>query len=149
MRANGARAGALGVAVAGGIGLGFGIRYGIWDGGSPLSGFFPAISGGALCLFGLLVALREPEPPAEPDAAAGPPSLRRILGYLAGLLAFAFLMEPVGALPMVVLMFLWLLAGVERLAWRVALPVTAAAALGAWLLFDRLLQVPLPRGLFG
>jgi putative tricarboxylic transport membrane protein len=150
IRPSGAVAGALGSAVAGAAGLGFGIGYGVWENGSPLAGFFPGLAGAGLLVFSLLAAIREWPRPVEPEASFAPNRQghwRLLLGYLAGLLAFAFLMEPVGAIPMIALLFLWLMRAVERLAWRIVLPVTVAATLGAWLLFDRLLQVPLPRGL--
>lgn len=132
------------------LGLAFGLYYGVWEDGSPRAGFFPALSGGALCVFGAVMALVEStasRPSATANADRSP--LRRMLGYMVGLLAFASLMEPVGAIPVIVLLFLWILAVVERLPWRLVLAVTAGSSFGAWLLFERILQVPLPRGLFG
>jgi hypothetical protein len=58
-------------------------------------------------------------------------------------------MEPIGALPAVAVLFVWLLGAVERLSWRAVGGVTVVATAGTWLLFDRLLNVPLPRGSFG
>jgi putative tricarboxylic transport membrane protein len=149
IRANGAVIGALGSAAAGLAGLAFGIRYGLWESGSPLAGFFPALAGAMLLLFGTLSAAHEWRWPAPPDEANPAPQRGRVLGYLAAVFGFAFLLEPLGAMLAIALMFLWLLAAVERLPWRVVLPVTFGATLSAWLLFDRLLQVPLPRGILG
>jgi putative tricarboxylic transport membrane protein len=141
-------AGALVAAAIGLIGLAFGVSYGVWEGAGPGAGFFPALSGAALAGVGVLIAIRDPAP--EPETAAGEGfRLPRQSGYIVGLFAFALLMERLGAIPVIVLLFLWILAGIERLPWRVVLPVTAGAALGAWLLFDVLLRVPLPRGMWG
>src|ERR1043165_9121723 len=136
MRAGPAAAGALACAVIGAAGAWYGLRLGVWQAGSPPAGFFPALSGALLCIFSVF-ALKEAE---AGEAAAHP---RRVLGYMAGLLAFAFLMEPVGALPMIAATFLSLLLGVERMAWRRALLLSFGATVCAWLLFERLLQVPL------
>ncbi|MBI3707004.1 MAG: tripartite tricarboxylate transporter TctB family protein [Proteobacteria bacterium] len=129
------------------FGLGFGLRYGVWDGAGPGAGLFPAASGGAMAALGLLILVTETSMPAP--AAEGATRPWRLLGYVAGLLAFALLMEQLGAIAAIVLLFLWLLAVVERLPWRLVLAVTAGSAFSTWLLFERLLQVQLPRGFFG
>ena len=141
-RPDAAAAGALACAAVGAAGLWYGMRLGVWQAGAPLAGFFPALSGGMLCVFSAL-ALMEGLGEQAPPTHSG-----RVLGYVGGLLAFAFLMEPVGALPMIAAVFLWLLLGVERMSVRMALSLTVAGTAAAWLLFDRLLQVPLPRGFF-
>ena len=142
MRAGAAGAGAIACATAGAAALWYGVHLGVWQAGSPLAGFFPALSGAILCLFSLAAL------PAKSEAEAPPAHPYRVLGYTAGLLAFALLMEPVGALPMIAAMFLWLLLGVERMPLRPALLLTGGATGCAWLLFEHLLQVPLPRGIF-
>jgi putative tricarboxylic transport membrane protein len=138
--------GALVASALGLIGLALGISYGVWDGGAPGAGFFPAISGGALAAVGVLIAVTDPAP--EPDTPDGF-RLPRQGAYIAALFAFALLMEQLGAIVVIVLLFLAILGGIERLSWRIVVPVTAGAAFGAWLLFDVLLQVPLPHGPFG
>jgi putative tricarboxylic transport membrane protein len=118
-------------------------RYGVWDAGGPGPGLLPGLASLALCLFAAIAA-RESAPPA-----GEPTNPWRLAGYVLGLAAFAFLMGPLGALPAIVLLFAWVLGAVERWPLRRVLPISAAAAFFAWLVFDRLLQVPLPRGLFG
>jgi hypothetical protein len=44
-------------------------------------------------------------------------------------------------------LFLFILRLVERLSWTATLVMTVLAVAGTWLLFERLLSVPLPRGL--
>jgi putative tricarboxylic transport membrane protein len=116
-----------------------GYDWGFTDFGTPGPGLFPALAA-ALMGGAALVALRHRAP--APEAA----DWTRLLAYLAGIVGFALLLEPLGMAASVTLLFLLLLAGLERLPWRVVLPVTAGAAGGSFLLFDRLLQVPLPRG---
>jgi len=135
--------GSLALAGAGGVGLASGYEYGLWDLGAPGPGFFPIVAGGALLLLAL-ATLAEREGPAEDGVF-----IRRLLGYVAGLVGFALAMEPLGALPAVAVLFVWLLGAVEGLSWRAVASTTVVATAGAWLLFDRLLNVPLPRGPFG
>jgi putative tricarboxylic transport membrane protein len=113
--------------------------WGFTDFGTPGPGLFPALAAGLMGM-AALVALRHRAPkPAESDWV-------RLLAYIAGAFIFPLLLEPIGMTSAVVLLFLLLLAGLERMRWRVVLPVTAGAAAGSFLLFDRLLKVPLPRG---
>jgi putative tricarboxylic transport membrane protein len=113
--------------------------WGFTEFGSPGPGLFPALAA-ALMGGSALVAARRRAP--RPD----PADLRRLLAYGGAVLGFAALLEPVGTAPSVALLFLLLLGGLERLRWQVVLPVSAGAAGGTFLLFDRILQVPLPRG---
>lgn len=118
-------------------------RFVLWDAGGPGAGMLPGLSSLALCVFALIAAF-------EPGAQAGEPAhLPRLAGYIAALVGFALLMDPLGAVPAIVLLFVWTLGVVERWHWRRVLPMAAAAALFAWVLFDRLLKVPLPKGLLG
>ncbi len=113
--------------------------WGFTDFGTPGPGLFPALAAGLMGA-AALAALRHRAPkPAESDWV-------RLAAYVAGAFVFPLLLEPVGMTGAVVLLFLLLLAGLERMRWRIVLPVTAGAAAGSFLLFDRVLQVPLPRG---
>jgi putative tricarboxylic transport membrane protein len=117
-----------------------GWRFGVWEGSEPGPGLLPSLAGASLSLFAgwsLFVA-----PPA---ASEGQVFLPRLAGYVVGLLGFGLLMKPLGAIVVIVLLFLWILGIVERLAWQRVLVITVCASAGAWLLFDRLLGVPLPR----
>ena len=116
-----------------------GREWGFSEFGSPGPGLFPALAA-ALMGAAALLALRRRAPPT------GETDWLRLLAYVAGAFVFPLLLEPLGMTAAVVLLFLLLLAGLERMRWRVVLPVTAGAAAGSFLLFDRLLQVPLPRG---
>ena len=116
--------------------------YGLWESGGPGAGLLPGLSSIALCVFSAAALFEHPAP-------AEPASLPRLAGYVAGLLGFAFLMGQIGAIAAVVVLFCWSLWVVERWPLRRVAPLALGAALFAWVLFERLLQVPLPRGVFG
>jgi putative tricarboxylic transport membrane protein len=113
--------------------------WGFTEFGSPGPGLFPALAGGLMGVAALVALRRRAAPPEAMDRL-------RFGAYAAGVLGFPLLLEPVGMTAAVALLFLVLLGGLERLPWRVVLPVTAGAAAGCFLLFDKLLAVPLPRG---
>ncbi|HSH91865.1 MAG TPA: tripartite tricarboxylate transporter TctB family protein [Ramlibacter sp.] len=143
-------AGASALVVLGAYGLVSGFRFGLGEATAPGPGFVPAIAGIALLVLAAAVGVKEvvapaPEPATAPDEAPlAPDAIRRIVGYIAGIFGFAFLMQPMGALPTIGLFFLWILRGVERKSWRLTLAMTAGATLGAWLLFAKALKVSLP-----
>ena len=133
------------LAAIGFYGAASGLRFGLGEATEPGPGLMPAIAGGALVVFALMVAATEAVPtagPDEPPSAADAP--RRVLGYAAGIIAFALLMQPVGTLPTIALFFVWIMRGVEHQSWRLTLALTVSAALGAWLLFVVALKVTLP-----
>lgn len=125
------------------LGLVSGIRYGVWHGGEPGAGLLPAISGALLFALAAIVALTEVAA-STTTTSTDQPQAKRLICYLVAIFGFALLMRPLGTMPTIILFFLWILRGVERLPWRLTLAVTAGASVGTWLLFDRLLQVPLP-----
>ena len=118
------------------------LDYGLWEAGGPGAGLLPGLASGGLCLFAAIALF-------EQQLSSEPAQLSRLAGYVAGLIGFALLMGPLGAAPAIVVLFSWTLGVVERWNWRRFAPVAAGAALFAWVLFDRLLQVPLPRGILG
>ena len=125
------------------LGLVSGIQYGVWHGGGPGAGLLPAISGALLLTLTAIAALAEGA--ASKTAPSEPLQAKRLISYLAAVVGFALLMRPLGTMPTITIFFLWILRGLERLPWRITLAVTAGASVGTWLLFERLLQVPLPR----
>ena len=141
---------AAALAALGLYGVVSGIRFGLGEPTEPGPGFLPLLSGGGLMILAIIVACVEifapaPSQPAEEDdSPIAPDAPRRVVGYAAGIFAFALLMEPIGTLPTIVLFFLWIVRGVERQSWRVTLALTTGATLGVWLLFVKALQVSLP-----
>ena len=55
----------------------------------------------------------------------------------------------IGMLPALCLFILFCLRVAERMSWRSSVAIAVGATAGSWLLFERLLQVQLPRGLWG
>ena len=74
---------------------------------------------------------------------------RRLAGYVAGIAFFALALEPLGALITIALLFLFMLKLVERRSWFSSITLTAVAVVGTWIVFGRMLSVPLPRGFLG
>ncbi len=120
--------------------------------GQPGPALFPGIVGSLLVLFGLVLVvgavLGRGEPSADPDAGITAQGRLRALAVLGLVVCYLLLAETLGFLvTMGVLLFLlmWLLG---------ARPLVAALAAAAttgfvFLVFEELLLVPLPEGLFG
>lgn len=104
----------------------------------------------ALLAFAMIAQARCGTPvPAEGVERLGAPAALRVLAVVAALAAMAALLEPLGfrVVMTVFRFFLPVLLGAQRL------PLAAAIALfggfGGHALFDGLLGVPLPSGIFG
>lgn len=122
-------------------------RYELWSVGEPGSGLYPFSVSALLALVSILLvagALRR-----SPRSADVGGDRRRLLAYLAALAGFAVGFPLAGHVLTTAAAFLFLLLAVERVGWRRAVWVTIASVAGSWLLFERLLGVPLPRGLLG
>lgn len=136
------RAGALlmlALALAGGwLALG----YGLSDFGQPGSGLFPALACAALGVLALPLLWRGDTLAREPVAWG------KLSGYVVAAGGYALALEPLGHLLASALVLGFVMLVLERLRWPLALGVTAASVAGAWALFERLLQMPLPRGPF-
>lgn len=127
---------------AGALGAWASFGYGPWEAGGPGAGLMPGLASAALVVFAAISAFESPAQVGEPA------HLPRLAGYFVGLTGFALMMGPLGAIPAIVLLFAWTLGVVERWRWRTVAAIAAGAALFAWVLFERLLAVPLPRGTF-
>jgi len=141
-------------AVAGGVFLAVGVgavagavQLQIGTPSEPQPGFFPFLAGLILVLLsGLLVVqgLLGRSSGGEPFTHLGQPILAML-----GLVGFVLLLEPLGyvlatvALTAVLLFVLKVRAGLSYGLTLLLLPV------GSYLLFDRLLDVPLPEGILG
>jgi putative tricarboxylic transport membrane protein len=128
------------------------VGYGVWDGIAPGAGFFPTVSGGLLVFFAAIAIITDQGNSAAVDVDVvddDVPSWSHLLGYVAALVGFALLLEPIGAIPAILLLFTWILLMVERLPLKLVILVTAGSAFGVWFLFDYLLNITLPRGPLG
>jgi putative tricarboxylic transport membrane protein len=116
-------------------------RYELWSFGSPGAGLMPVLAAGLL-LATTLLALRVPAGSgAEEDEA---PDNGRVMRYVIALVLLPLLILAVGMLPALGLFVLVMLRIAERARWWTAVAVAAASVALSWLLFVRLLGVPLP-----
>ncbi len=149
-----AAAGSLGFGLLG-VGAAWGgSEIGLFSLGAPAPGLFPFCFGvllAAVAAASLVVDLtrharaRPGVPAGADDEPAAPGGNRRVVGYLAVGIGCALAMTTIGFVPAALVSVLALVRGVERMPWRLSLLVTAGSVLVAYLLFARLLAVPLPR----
>jgi putative tricarboxylic transport membrane protein len=118
--------------------------YGLWSFGAPGAGLMPSVAAAVLAVTSLLT-LRE-KPPAEEEVDPDP---RRLAFYTAALVVLLPAILAVGMLPALALFIVFCLKLAERMSWRSTLAIAIGATAGSWLLFERLLQVQLPRGVLG
>lgn len=129
------------LSIAGIAALVFAREFGLWSFGSPGAGLMPAIAG-SLLLVASLADLSWPTGRHQrPDIAWRPAA------YIAGLIALLALTPLLGMLAALALFIFAVLHFVERLAALRAAAITAGAVAGSWLLFERLLSVPLPKSM--
>ncbi len=120
--------------------------YGLWTPHGPGPGLFPfliavflgLLSGGQL----LSAALQESAP------GEGHEQIQwvKLSGYLLALIAYGIGMGFFGHILITASVFLFIMLALEHIKWKTSLIVTAAAVVGGYLLFERFLSVPLPRG---
>jgi hypothetical protein len=140
------------------------LRYGLWSDGNPGSGLLPLIACVLLVVLSLLdlssrwravdpagragtTAAQSLGAAPEPSTSVPEPAMwHRVAAYGAALLGFAFGMDVVGFVPAsVVALAVAVRFGEGRDMWR-AVAVAGAGTGFAWLLFAKLLSVPLPTG---
>ncbi|HEX2215749.1 MAG TPA: tripartite tricarboxylate transporter TctB family protein [Xanthobacteraceae bacterium] len=110
----------------------------------PQPGFFPFLGGAALVLLSAILIIRDLR--ARTNEAESWGQMRAPLLALAGLVAFVALLRPLGYVPATAILTVVLLLVFEvRKVWVFALAVPIVSA-GTYLLFDRLLGIPLPPG---
>lgn len=119
----------------------FALRLPVWEYVQPGPGLFPAIAAGlaAVCATAALVATRH-----DVAAAAAAPEWRRLFVYLAVVLAWPLGFAPAGFVASSLVALTLLLRLGERMGWLASLAAAAVATGAGWLLFVRLLGVPLP-----
>jgi putative tricarboxylic transport membrane protein len=114
--------------------------YGLWSFGSPGPGLMPTAAGVLLVCASAADFRRIAAPSWTFD--------RRLLAHAAALVLLPFASLVLGMLPALAAYVIVILHLVERLRLRNALAVAALAIVGCWLLFERLLSVPLPKPLW-
>lgn len=136
--------GPLALAALAGAALFMAWDYGLWSFGAPGAGLMPSLAATVLGVTSLL-ALQE-RPAAEEEADSDP---RRLAFYMVALVVLLPAILAVGMLPALALFIVFCLKIAERMSWRATLAIAIGATVGSWLLFERLLQVQLPRGILG
>lgn len=136
--------GPLALAAASIAALAIGQSYEVWSFGAPGAGLLPCVAATLLLVTSLLVLREGPRADAEPE----PTDDRKVGGYVIGLLLLPPSILVLGMLPALGLFVLVLLRAIEGARWRTAIAVATASTVLSWLLFVRLLHVPLPGSIF-
>jgi hypothetical protein len=130
------------LSITGIVALAFAREFGLWSFGAPGAGLMPTTAG-ALLLIASLLDLR-----IARDQRQWPAIAWRPLSYMAGLVLLVALTPLIGLLPALAVLIFAILYFVERLALLRAAAIAGVAVAGSWLLFERLLSVPLPKPMF-
>jgi len=113
----------------------------IWAHGEPAAGLFPFMAGLLLAATSLICG-REPSPSSEPVETI------RLLAYCGALTGFCLLLNWLGFTLASLIFLTAVLVFIERMNWKKGLLLATAFSVGTWGLFDALLSVPLPTGMW-
>lgn len=114
----------------------------LWEFGQPGPGLLPTIAA-VLLLVASLASIWSARSGDGESVAIG-----RVAGYALGLILLVPVTAVIGMLPALALfvaVVLWLIEGLRPVH---AIAIAVGSALGCWLLFERLLSVPLPKPMF-
>ena len=124
-------------------------RLGLSTANRPGPGFFPfiaTISIGLLAAFRLVNNIRKSSP--DENSELGLSGEARLVVYvIAGMIAYAFLLNLLGFLFCTFLLMAFYLKVIAARGWLVTLSFAATVALASHVFFDVLLKAELPRGL--
>jgi putative tricarboxylic transport membrane protein len=73
----------------------------------------------------------------------------KALYVLIAIFLYALLMDPLGFIPVTLLLFLFILGVIEKKRWVVAILTSVAVTVAAYLIFETALQSQLPKGILG
>ena len=122
-------------------------RLGLWDDGNPGSGLLPAVASALLAVLALADASSRLKPAPDADHGHATPVLwSRVAAYAASLAGLVAAMQAIGFVPAALASLVVAVRFGEGRRWRTSIAVAAAGVFFAWLLFGRLLSVPLPTG---
>jgi cell division protein FtsW (lipid II flippase) len=121
-------------------------NYGLWVDGEPGPGLFPFIAGVLVFVPGLIILFTETRArEVEVDLAESQLAVGRLMVFAAVITAWPYLLEPLGyALASGLALLTLLRAG--GVSWGLTVVIAVAAVGGSFLLFQRILEVPLPTG---
>lgn len=118
---------------------------------TPESGLFSFMLAIVLAILSLVLlrqAIKEKDERRSPLLAEAT-NWKKIGMTLGALLAYAFLLEPIGYLVSSFFLIVFLLLAVEAQKWWLTIVVAFLSSAGSYLIFDLLLNVPLPVGMLG
>ena len=122
-------------------------QLGLSAGGRPGPGFFPfgaALAIGIIALFRLLRARGDLQ---LATLTTTPSEWRKIACVIAGMAAYAFLLEPIGFAPCTFFLMVFYLRVIALQRWNLSIGFAISVALLSHLFFDILLNAQLPRGI--
>lgn len=119
-------------------------KLGLGAGGRPGPGFFPF---GAAIAIGIIAFIRLLRSRSEPTMATTSSGWRKIVSVIAGMLAYTFMLEPLGFALCTFLLMAFYLRVVASQRWNLTVGFAFTIALLSHLFFDVLLSAPLPRGI--
>ena len=126
-------------------------RIPIGSPGRPQTGFYPLILASLLTILSLTLlweALKEKKEKRSP-VRGGWGGLKKVGLTLAALVAFAFLLKPLGYLLSIFLLIAFLMRAIEPQRWWKVIVVAFLCSTVSFLILDLLLDTPLPRGILG
>ena len=122
-------------------------QLGLGGGGRPGAGFFPFGTALAIGVIALLRLIGVNQDAAETKIAMTKDEWKKIIYVVAGMLAYALLLDPLGFALCTFLLLAFYLKFVAAQPWRLSFGFAVVSALGAHIFFDVLLRAQLPRGL--
>jgi putative tricarboxylic transport membrane protein len=118
---------------------------------SPAPGLFPFIAGVVLSLLSLAILIKAVFVKEERSLGElwGRSNWLGVFYAIGSLLIYSILLEWVGFVIMTTLLLIFLSRAIEPQKWKMAIGLAISSSVGFYLLFDRVLQVLLPKGIFG
>jgi putative tricarboxylic transport membrane protein len=124
--------------------------FGSWS--HPGPAFLPLLCGLSMVVFSLIIfiqSLGKIRPEGEGAGSFFTPLWPRLAVALTMLLAYTFLLEPLGFILTTFIFMLGVLRWIGKIRWATALLVAFIATAASYGLFDRLLKVQMPPGFWG
>ena len=118
---------------------------------NPAPGLFPFVAGAVLSLLSLAILIKAAFV-KEIRSVGGLWRRSNWLGVLyavGSLFVYSILLEWVGFVIMTALLLIFLFRAIKPQEWKMTVGLAVSSSIGFYLLFDRVLQVLLPKGIFG